>query len=143
MVSSRLQLSALAGVFALTLAGCGSSGSDESQASAEGSGSTIEVEDNNGTQTVASPPESVVANDNRTFETLDTWGVELSAGAVSLMPDDLSYTEDDSILDLGSHREPDLEKVVERSEERRVGKEWRAAWRVSLPKRRRSFGRTE
>src|SRR5690625_7839063 len=84
-----------------------------------------------------------VANDNRTFETLDTWGVELSAGAVSLMPDDLSYTEDDSILDLGSHREPDLEKVVERSEERRVGKEWRAAWRVSLPKRRRSFGRTE
>ena len=113
MVSSRLQLSALAGVFALTLAGCGSSGADESQANAEDSGSTIEVEDNNGTQTVASPPESVVANDNRTFETLDTWGVELSAGAVSLMPDDLSYTEDDSILDLGSHREPDLEKVVE------------------------------
>ena len=99
MVSSRLQLSALAGVFALTLAGCGSSGADESQANAEDSGSTIEVEDNNGTQTVASPPESVVANDNRTFETLDTWGVELSAGAVSLMPDDLSYTEDDSIID--------------------------------------------
>ncbi|WP_209373388.1 siderophore ABC transporter substrate-binding protein [Brevibacterium renqingii] len=114
MVSTRLQLSALAGVVALTLAGCGSSGSDENKASAEDSGSnTIEVEDNSGKQTVANPPESVVATDNRTFETLDTWGIELSAGAVSLMPDDLSYTKDDSILDLGSHREPDLEKVVE------------------------------
>jgi iron complex transport system substrate-binding protein len=113
MVSTRLQLSALAGVVALALAGCGSSDADESKANAEGSGSTIEVEDNNGKQTVASPPQSVVANDNRTFETLDTWGVELSAGAVSLMPDDLSYTKDDSVLDLGSHREPDLEKVVE------------------------------
>lgn len=29
------------------------------------------------------------------------------------MSDDLDYTQDDSILDLGSHREPDLEKVVE------------------------------
>src|SRR5699024_11649851 len=86
---------------------------DDSQSSAEDSGSTTEVEDNSGTQSVASPPESVVANDSRTVETLDTWGVELSAGAVSLMPDDLSYAEDDSILDLGSHREPDLEKVVE------------------------------
>src|SRR5699024_4746402 len=106
MVSSRLQLSALASAFALTLAGCGSSVADESQANDEDSGSTIEVEDNNATQTVASHPESVVATDNRIFETLDTWGVELSAGAVSLMPDDPSYTEDVSILDLGSHREP-------------------------------------
>lgn len=111
MVSTRLQLSALAGVVALTLAGCGSADSDSAQA--EDSGSTIEVEDNNGKQTVASPPKSVVATDNRTFQTLSDWGIELSGGAVSLMSDDLDYTQDDSILDLGSHREPDLEKVVE------------------------------
>src|SRR5699024_1698987 len=66
----------------------------------------------NGTQTVPSPPTSVVATDNRTFETLADWGVELSAGAVSLMPSTIPYTEDDSIVDLGSHREPDLEAVV-------------------------------
>lgn len=111
MVSTRLQLSALAGVVALTLAGCGSADSDSAQA--DDSGSTIEVEDNNGKQTVASPPKSVVATDNRTFQTLSDWGIELSGGAVSLMSDDLDYTQDDSILDLGSHREPDLEKVVE------------------------------
>ena len=111
MDSTRLQLSALAGVVALTLAGCGSADSDSAQA--EDSGSTIEVEDNNGKQTVASPPKSVVATDNRTFQTLSDWGIELSGGAVSLMSDDLDYTQDDSILDLGSHREPDLEKVVE------------------------------
>lgn len=113
MVSTRLQLSALAGVVALALAGCGSADSDSAQADAEGSGGTIEVEDNNGKQTVASPPQSVVATDNRTFETLADWDIELSAGAVSLMSEDLDYTKDDSILDLGSHREPDLEKVVE------------------------------
>ena len=111
MVSTRLQLSALAGVVALTLAGCGSAESDS--AKADDSGSTVEVEDNNGKQTVASPPKSVVATDNRTFQTLSDWGIELKGGAVSLMSEDLEYTQDDSILDLGSHREPDLEKVVE------------------------------
>ena len=113
MVSSRLRYGALAGVVALTLAGCGQPDSDAASADAKAGGSTVTVEDNNGEQTIASPPTSVVATDNRTFETLDAWGVELSAGAVSLMPEDLGYTKDDSILDLGSHREPDLEKVVE------------------------------
>ncbi|SMX93032.1 iron complex transport system substrate-binding protein [Brevibacterium sp. 239c] len=112
MVSSRLRFSALAGVVALALAGCGQAAAEDTGADAA-SGSTIDIEDNNGAQTVASPPSSVVATDNRTFETLDTWGIELSAGAVSLMSSDLSYTKDDSVLDLGSHREPDLEKVVE------------------------------
>ncbi|MGO2037681.1 MAG: siderophore ABC transporter substrate-binding protein [Brevibacterium sp.] len=113
MVSSRLQFSALAGIFALTLAGCGSAGSGDSNAEAEGSNATVEVEDNNGTQTVASPPKSVVATDNRTFETLSSWDIELSGAAVALMDENLDYTKDDSILDLGNHREPDLEKVVE------------------------------
>ncbi|GAA1854994.1 siderophore ABC transporter substrate-binding protein [Brevibacterium marinum] len=110
MVSSRLRFIALAGVVALALAGCSQTATDEAGAKA---GSAIDIADNNGAQSVANPPTSVVATDNRTFETLETWGVELSAAAVSLMPEGLSYTKDDSILDLGSHREPDLEKVVE------------------------------
>ncbi|MCI4012969.1 ABC transporter substrate-binding protein [Brevibacterium sp. ZH18] len=113
MISTRLHLSALAGVVALALAGCGSTGSDDADVASEAKGSTLTVEDNNGEQTVPNPPKSVVATDNRTFETLDTWGIELSAGAVSVMSDDLSYTKDDSVLDLGSHREPNLEKIVE------------------------------
>ncbi|WP_017534473.1 siderophore ABC transporter substrate-binding protein [Nocardiopsis alba] len=61
---------------------------------------------------MATPPTSVVALDNRTFETLSDWGVELSAAAVSLMPDTIDYIEDDSILDVGTHNEPDLETIV-------------------------------
>ena len=44
---------------------------------------TVTVEDNNGTQEIATPPASVVATDNRTFQTLSDWGIELSAAAVS------------------------------------------------------------
>ncbi|MFV0309768.1 MAG: siderophore ABC transporter substrate-binding protein [Desertimonas sp.] len=73
---------------------------------------SIEIEDNFGVQTVPVPPQSVVATDNRTFETLADWGIELSAAAVALMPDTIAYTEDDSIVDLGNHNEPDLEAVV-------------------------------
>ena len=58
------------------------------------------------------PPQSVVATDNRTFETLADWGIELSAAAVALMPSTNPYTSDDSIVDLGTHNEPDLEAVV-------------------------------
>ncbi|MGW9556290.1 siderophore ABC transporter substrate-binding protein [Nocardiopsis sp. NPDC055551] len=95
---------------ALALTSC-STGQEETEDTAAAS-DTVEVEDNNGTQTVAVPPASVVALDNRTFETLSDWGVELSAGAVSLMPDTIDYTRNDSIIDLGSHREPDLEAIV-------------------------------
>ncbi|WP_017607349.1 siderophore ABC transporter substrate-binding protein [Nocardiopsis xinjiangensis] len=95
---------------ALVLVGCSSGQEDGTAPSA--AGTTIEIEDNNGTQTVNAPPESVVALDNRTFQTLSDWGVELSAGAVSLMPETIDYTQDESILDVGSHNEPDLESVV-------------------------------
>ncbi|TSD64226.1 siderophore ABC transporter substrate-binding protein [Aeromicrobium piscarium] len=95
---------------ALVLAGCSSADSDDDTASNESS--TVEVEDNNGAQTVTSPPESVVALDNRTFQTLSDWGIELNAAAVSLMPDTIDYTTDDSIIDIGTHNEPDLEQIV-------------------------------
>lgn len=94
----------------LVLVGCASGQEEGADPAADGA--TVEIEDNNGTQTVNVPPESVVALDNRTFETLSDWGVELSAGAVSLMPETIDYTQDDSILDVGSHNEPDLESIV-------------------------------
>lgn len=73
---------------------------------------TREIEDNSGKVTVPTSPTSVVATDNRTFESLQSWGIELSAAAVALMPSTNPYTKDDSIVDLGNHREPDLESVV-------------------------------
>jgi len=111
MISTRVRIGAVLGALALGLTACGSDADVENTA-AEGETTTIEVEDNNGTQTVTIPPQSVVAADNRTFETLADWGVELKAGAVSLMPKTIAYKTDESIIDLGSHREPDLEAVV-------------------------------
>lgn len=106
---TRTRSLALVGGLAIALSACGG---DSSADSAGASGATIEVEDNNGTQQVPENPTSVVATDNRTFETLSDWDVKLSAGAVTLMPSTLDYTKDESIVDLGSHREPNLEAIV-------------------------------
>ncbi|WP_010533307.1 siderophore ABC transporter substrate-binding protein [Brachybacterium squillarum] len=117
---SRRHLGALsaAGTVGLLLTACGGDDSSETTdgaagASDAGGGSgTVEVEDNDGTKTVVVPPTSVVATDNRTFETLQDWGVQLTAAARALMPSTLDYADDESIIDLGNHNEPDLEAVV-------------------------------
>lgn len=103
-------LSAASAALALTLAGCSSSDPAEDDESSEAT--TIEVEDNHGTQTVSVPPQSVVATDNRLFETLAEWDVELAAAPVDLIAADNPYKEDESIVNLGSHNEPDLEAIV-------------------------------
>ncbi|MGP9536509.1 siderophore ABC transporter substrate-binding protein [Brachybacterium sp. AOP43-C2-M15] len=105
------------GALGLALTACGGSASDTDAADVEaadgeGGEGTIEIEDNNGPQTVQVPPASVVATDNRTFETLADWGVTLTAAARALMPSTNPMRDDESIIDLGNHREPDLEAVV-------------------------------
>lgn len=121
-----LTATVLAGV--LALAACGSDTAAEDAApSAASTGTTdggqategsepaatsVTVEDNFGSQTVELPLTSVVATDNRTFETLHAWGVQLSAASVALMPGTIGYVDDTSIIDLGNHREPDLEALV-------------------------------
>ena len=95
----------------VTLAGC-ASGSDAEPEGTAAAADSVTVEDNSGSHEIATPPASVVALDNRTFQTLSDWGVELSAGAVALMPDTVSYLDDESIVDIGLHSEPDLEAIV-------------------------------
>ncbi|WP_431074225.1 siderophore ABC transporter substrate-binding protein [Microbacterium phyllosphaerae] len=95
----------------LALSGCASGGESEPEKT-EAAASSVTIEDNTGTHEIATPPASVVALDNRTFQTLSDWGIELSAGAVALMPDTVSYLEDDAIVDIGLHSEPDLEAIV-------------------------------
>ncbi|MBP2332633.1 iron complex transport system substrate-binding protein [Corynebacterium freneyi] len=86
--------------------------STDTDAAGTGETTTVEIEDNFGTHTVNVPAEHVVATDNRVFRTLEDWGVELAAAPVALMPPNLDYKTDDSIVNLGNHREPDLEAVV-------------------------------
>lgn len=97
---------------AVLLGGCsgqqGATGAQPSNAPAN----TIEVQDNHGTQTVPAPPQSVVSTDNRTFETLAEWNVDLAAAPKGLIPDTIPYATDESVVDLGTHNEPNLEAVV-------------------------------
>ena len=114
----RLGAYSAAGAFGLLLTACGTATDEAAAGSGSDAGGddaqagTVEVEDNHGTHTVELPPASVVATDNRTFETLEAWGVTLTAAARQLMPATNSFKDDESIIDLGSHREPDLEAVV-------------------------------
>ena len=103
----------LVSICALGLTACGGAQSSETSASdSSSSEGTVSIEDNHGTQEVSTPPTSVVATDNRSFETLDSWGVTLAAAPKQLVPEGLGYREDEQVVDLGLHMEPDLEAVV-------------------------------
>ncbi len=107
-----LAAASFAAVAAFALAGCAGTAVDAKPA-AEAGTSTVTVEDNHGQQTVATPPQRVVATDNRTITMLDDWGVEIVAAPLDIFPDGLSYKEEGAgVANLGNHGEPDLEAVV-------------------------------
>ena len=110
----RRRTVAVAAAAALTfgLVACSDDSNGGTEAAANGETATVQIEDNFGTQTVTVPAENVVATDNRVFRTLEDWGIELAAAPVNLMPPNLDYKTNDSIVNLGTHREPDLEAVV-------------------------------
>lgn len=101
------------GFLALGLSACGSAGNAETTGDSPAAGSaTVQSESNLGTHAIKTPPEHVVALDNQTFALLDEWDVDIDAGAVALMRPDLSFKKDDSVVDIGNHREPNLELIV-------------------------------
>ena len=117
-----LKLTVFIAIFALMLAACSNS-SDKTEteietdtgteAKTETEATTVEITDAHGTVTVPINPKNVVALDNRTYETLADWEVELAAAPVGLMSGDLAYyVEDESIQDIGNHREPNLEIIA-------------------------------
>ena len=130
----RLKALALASVAALALVGCSAGGAAEGSASgsedtgsAAGSGSAsapagdgvavgATVTDMSGAEiTLPEEIDSVITTDNRTFRTLDEWGVELSAAPKQLMfkgEGGPGYLQDDEVADIGNHREPDMEVFV-------------------------------
>ena len=112
-------------MFALVLTGCtapsseveepvtneeGNETSKDSEESTEDS--TVEITDLHGTVTVPVNPEKVVALDSRSFETLSDWGIELEAAPKAVMPEDSPYVKDESVEDIGNHREPNLEVIA-------------------------------
>lgn len=115
-------------LLALALVACGSSNSTTEEGTGDTSNATgsetpeptsepeepatVEVTDNHGTVTVPVNPKNVVALDNRTFETLEEWGIELAAVPKAVMPADSVYVNDESVQDIGNHREPNLEVIA-------------------------------
>ena len=57
-------------------------------------------------------PKRVIALDNRTFETLSDWGIELAAAPKDVMPDDSPYAKDENVKNIGDHKEPNLEIIA-------------------------------
>lgn len=110
--SGRGGLLALAAVVtgAMLLSACGAedaSGSDSGQ-------KTVTIEDNHGQIEVPVNPERVVALDNTVFQTLSDWGVPLVAAPKGVMGDLWpEYTDNSDVLDVGNHREPNLEVIIE------------------------------
>ncbi|KAB1644099.1 siderophore ABC transporter substrate-binding protein [Gulosibacter chungangensis] len=116
MKSPKFRLLAIAAISAFALAGCATSGdtapTDAASTEAAAAAGTVTIEDNTGTHEIQTPVETVVALDNRTFETLSDWGIELAAAPVDLMPETIPYASDESIVNIGNHREPNLELIV-------------------------------
>jgi len=126
-----VKLTVLATIFTLTLTGCSNSTpttstpettapettapetTTETSEATEAEATTVEITDKHGTVTVPINPKTVVALDNRTYETLADWGIELAAAPKNVMPADLTfYIDDDSVQNIGSHNEPNLEIIA-------------------------------
>lgn len=118
--SMYLKLVAIMAVLTLMLAACSNSSNESNQEtkSTKANGSeevakpTVEITDAHGTVTVPVNPKNVVALDNRTFETLADWNIDLVAVPKDVMPADSPYVKDDSVQNVGNHREPNLEIIA-------------------------------
>lgn len=119
----KFKLTVIMAIFALMLAACSSSNNETSkpaaseaetskQAEESAEPATVEVTDAHGTVTVPVNPKNVVALDNRTFETLADWDIELVAVPKAVMAADSPYVADENVQDVGNHREPNLEIIA-------------------------------
>lgn len=105
-------------VGALLMTGCGASAEETSATTspaASAAQSTVSIESNLGTVEVPVNPVRVVALDNTSFETLRDWGITPVAVPKGLLPGTgfEDWIADESILDIGNHREPNLELASE------------------------------
>lgn len=111
------KIAATLSVAALALTGCSANQSQDSAEptnSAAADSSTITLADNFGSKEVALPVENPAVTDNRAFSVLAQWDIDLAAAPLPLVPKSLrdTYNKDTVEVDLGSHKEPDLESLV-------------------------------
>nr|WP_201723126.1 ABC transporter substrate-binding protein [Exiguobacterium sp. KRL4] len=108
-----MKTSVIMSSLAVLLAACGTANEENTTKDGEANTSKmVEITDAHGTIKVPVNPEKVVALDNRTFETLAAWDVELAAAPVGLLPAESPYAKDKDIVDVGMHFEPNLEAIA-------------------------------
>ncbi|WP_018751024.1 siderophore ABC transporter substrate-binding protein [Paenibacillus sanguinis] len=123
--SFSLKLIMMMALLVLVLAACSNTNKEANQAAqpantnasdagteAVATPATVEITDAHGTVTVPVNPKNVVALDSRTFETLASWDVKLAAAPKDVMPADSPYVKDESVQNIGNHREPNLELIA-------------------------------
>ena len=108
------RLTALVAAGLVGLAACSPSSNEGTTSSTESraANGTTQVTDARGSVDVPASPQHVVATDNRIFQTLQAWDIKLVAAPKKLISSNNPYKKDESIVDLGNHREPDLEAIV-------------------------------
>lgn len=101
-------------ISALILTGCSATSGGAAEDSSAPAASTVTIEDNFGSIEVPVKPQRVVALDNTVFKTLNDWNIPLVAAPKGVMGTAWpKYVDDAAVLDIGNHREPDLEKIIE------------------------------
>lgn len=114
--SNPFALGLILSMAVLSLTACGGSG-DQGEAAAPESdvavaNDIVTITDVHGEVDVPKNPEVVISLDNRTFETLADWDIPLAAVPKAVMPADSPYVLDDEVVDIGNHREPNLEAIA-------------------------------
>lgn len=116
-------LAGLASALALVLTGCGTADSGAAADPTTGSTATgeaseeapqfpVTVTDMAGNEVTIESADRVVVTDNRVFQLVHDWGIEVVAAPRLIMSPNNPMQSDESILDIGSHAEPDFEQVI-------------------------------
>ena len=122
MSRTTTSLAAIAAIAALGLAAC-SSGATTSQSSSQPTAaasentqatqaSSVSIDANDGTVEIKLPVTRAASLDNRTFEVLAQWDVQLVAAPKKLIPTTVTAFNGEDVADVGMHRDPNLEALV-------------------------------
>lgn len=102
-------------VTALALAGCSTAGQAgepaESSAAAEDR-FPVTVTDMAGNEVTIESADSVAITDNRFFQLAADWDLPITVAPRDLMSPENPFADDESILNIGTHGEPDFEQIV-------------------------------
>ncbi len=108
-----LTAAAFGAVSLLALAGCSSAPADaEAPETAAEDYYPITVTDMAGNEVTIESAESVAITDNRFFQLTANWDLPISVAPRDLMSPENPLADDEEILNIGTHSEPDFEQIV-------------------------------